>query len=73
MEIDYIPYKDEKGRLVEVELFIGDCRVLLNKSHVIYLWEILNDVADKIVYVKSEDKPRPSKIVEASYSGVSGN
>jgi len=64
MEIDYIPWKDEDGNVKEIELFIGDCRVILDKAHAIYLWEILDSEVNKIVYKKSENKPRPSKIVE---------
>lgn len=73
MEIDYIPYEDEDGKVREIMLYIGDCRIPLDKSNAVYLWEILGKAIDVITYKKSDDLPRPSKVVAALYREIPTN
>ena len=68
MEIDYIPIKDPDVKVRKIELFIGDCRVVLDKSHAIYLLSILNNEVDKMVIDGScKEAPKSSRIIEAIY------
>jgi len=73
MEIDYVLCEDEDGKVRKVRVDIGGYTVYLDKVNAVYLWEILGRAIDELTYMKSDNPPRPSKLIEALYSEIPSN
>ena len=73
VEIDYIPFEDEDGKVRKGRVDIGECTVYLDKVNAVYLWEILGRAIDELTYMESDDPPRPSKLIAALYREIPSN